>query len=567
MLYCVRTAADGFKLPYFARIGTHRVLELDSLNQEIEGLFKPFREFRFGGRQWYSVEIVNFDNYNSNPYKFDFIFNLLFDEIMVTRAVVLSTDFLTRNDSGEKDPFLVSFENHSLFDFSDEVKLDTEIFSLSGVYVLFTVRPKFDIIGLNSRGRINFQYIDANQILLKYYNKVFNIVLFVYRHYEDDRVYFIIYNISILQERQVIRHEEMKFYSENMRVNVAQFKDNSLLILIHDFRKRMVFKSYVYTIITKMIAKTTDNIVINGQTLPLLLVEDDSVENNTYEILHPLIIDLNGQNADMISLKIRNFIAIKGNVIHMRKPEGLIPAHLDRLVTFKDFIYPETHPTFIGISELENKSRIRVIFNSRFMIGNFDDPNQFDLYLNSNMRRYTKLVFDFENNYRYCLELMISEKHFFCLYTGFNKFYIKAKALNQSKVDLFKVEIQAIQQNFQLLVDDQQKLMFISTFKHRHGVRIEVVNKDTLLYEYINLEPKDFGTSDLNLISVNYHFDEDNSILTVIGYSNLKNILYVFTARLDFAPFRVNKLKTLRNSFEINDIDVNISELLCKSKV
>lgn len=486
---------------------------------------------------------------------------------MVTRAVVIQTDFLTRNESGEKEPFLVGFEPHALFDYSDDVKLGTEVFNLSGIYVLYTVRPKFEIMGLNSRGRMSFHYIDAKEILLKYFNKVYNIVLFAYRHYEDDRVYYIIYNISILQERQVIRHEEMRFYSADMRVNVAQLNTNSLLIMIHDFKKRMIFKSYVYNITTKMIAKTTDNIVINGQTIPLLLVEDDSVENNTYEILHPLVIDLNGQSSDVIRVKIRNFISIKGNVVNMRKPEGLIPPELDSLVTFKDFIYPETQPTFIGISDIKQKSRIRVIFNSRFMIGNFDDPNEFDLYLNSNMRRYTKLVFSFENSYRFCLELMISEKHFYCLYTGFNKFYIKAKALNQSKVDLFKVEIQPIQQNFELLADDHKVLLFISTFKHRHGVRIEVINKDNLQYEYINLEPKDFGTTDLNLVSVNYNYDEDNGILTVIGYSNLKNILYVYTARLSFAPFRVHKLKTLRNSFEINAIDVNISKVLCKSKV
>jgi hypothetical protein len=515
--------------------------------------------------------LVNFDNYNTNPYKFDYIFNLIFDEIMVTKAVTFTTDFLSRNSAGEKEPFLISFEIHTLFDDSNDIKLGSKMFNLSGFYVIYTLRPKFDMIGLNFKSRIHFNYIDANEILLEYRNKVYNLVLFVYRNYEDGKVYFILYNITVLQNRQVIRHEEMKHYSNNMRVNVALMYNNSLLILIYDYKKRLVLKSYNYNITAKMIAKLTDNIIINGQKIPLQLIEDDSIENNTYVINHPLIIDLNGQSHEMISVKIRDYISIQGNVINMKKPEGMIPPELDKLVTFMDFIYPkldsDPNKKYIGNSDVKDKSKIKVIFNTRFLVGNFDDPNEFDLYLNSTMGKYTTILYTFKGENRFCKELMISEKHFYCLYTGYNKFYIKAKALNHNKEDLFKVEIQSIQKNFKMLNDSDERIIFISTFHHQHGVRIEVINKDTLKYEYVNLEPKDFGTSDLNFVSMNYDYDDDNQILTLIGYSNLGNELFVYTARLSFKPFKLEKLKTLKDSFSIDDIDVNITNVLCKSKM
>jgi hypothetical protein len=66
---------------------------------------------------------------------------------------------------------------------------------------------------------------------------------------------------------------------------------------------------------------------------------------------------------------------------------------------------------------------------------------------------------------------------------------------------------------------------------------------------------------------MNYDYDEENKILTLIGYSNISNELLIYTARLSFGPFKVHKLKTLKDGFNVDDIDINISKVICKSKV
>lgn len=567
VLFCIHSKADGFKVPFFGRIGTHRIIQLPKLNRAILENLGPIRGFKNAGRKWSRVEVVNFENYNSNPYKFDFVVNLIYDETLVTRAVTFTTDFLTRNEAGEKDPFLVSFKPHRFFDFSGDIKLGAVVYNLSGFYVMFTLKPRFEMIGLNSQERIDFKYIDASEILLKYRNPVYNLVVFVYRDFEDKKVYFIIYNVTIMEERQVIRHEEMRHFSRSMRVNVAQMRNGSLLIVIYDYIHRMVFKSYNYNIVTKMIARRTDNVTVNNKKIPLALNENEAVEKNNYTIKRPLVIDLKGQDRGKISLKIRDYITIEGNVVNMTKPEGSLPEDLDGLVRFNDYIYPKTTPTFIGLAERLKKKHIKILFNSRYMVGNFDDPNKYDIYLRSTMRRFTKLTFEFESRFRFCQEILVSDRHFFCLYTKFNKFYIKAKRLNQDKTLLFNVEIQEIQRDFKVLRDDDEVLMFVSKFKHNHAVRVEVIVKKTLRYHFKNLQPQDFGVANMNLVSVNFDFDRDNHILTIVGYSNFRNLLLVYTGKISFGPFGVQKVRTLKDSFDMNHVDVNISRVDCKSKL
>ena len=547
-------------------IGLHVIEEAFSLNAALAQEMEEYRDYSLGEEHWTRVDLIMLSNTATNIYRFNFVFNLVFLESMVTRAVHFLTDFSSNKANPDAEGRLAFFGPHKVLDFSNLIRPGGKVFSVSGLYIIHHLRPKFEMVLTNERLTMSMPYFDASHILLEYVNKEARIYLFVYKNLEDGLVYMVLLNITQLQERQVLRHEEMKYFSDTMRVNMMRNRDHSMIIIIYDYRRRMAYKTYIFRSTATLVASVTDHIIINGLKIPLFLEEDETVVQNNFLILHPLVIELADFQKDDYEIILKNYIEIRGNVSHLAMPKDHNLGELEKRVGFRDFIFPIGLIMSFGKYEDKSLKQLRVVFTQNRMIGNFQKTQEYEVYLRNSFRSHSKISFDLGHDHRFCLLVVPSEDHLFCFFNFHNKSYVMAKRIVGSEDMLFKIEIQPLGEYFEILQDSDDRVIFGTVLENRRAIRIDYIDKKTLRYDFIVIDSYDFGVAEILFVSVLMHFEIATNHLTFLVFSNTTNQLFTYTGEIDTEDdFVVNKVSTLREYFSMNRIDVNILKIKCKS--
>ena len=565
MIVCTEKDPEGFFNLILYRVGMHKIVETDGINLELKKHLEEYKNFSYNNMNWSEMQVVTISNHENNFFKFDYVFNLIYDEVLVTRAVQFQIELLRRDSNGHVRPDFLWLKPLDELDFSPHVRLGAHLFNIANMYIIYNNLPKFEMLALMKGRVIEYPYIDTNDILVEYHNTILKLIIFIYRRIEDSKVYFILFYVTSLQERQVVRHEEMAHYSDTLRINIIRLINSSIFIMIFDYTRKTILKSYVYNMVAQLVGTLTDSIVINGYRIPLNLEEDEVFSLNNFKILKPLVVDLNRFDKETLVLRIFSYLSVEGNIINMIKPEGGLPKELNDLVRFDNYLFASNLPHKIGTINTLLNNKIKILFNSRVMVGNFNKMENFEVFLSSSHESYARVDFKFNTKDVFCKEMLLSDKHLFCLFFGGNKAYIKANSLSRPKETIFMVQILSIEMDITLLEDNDEYLLIIMKYQHKRSLRIDKINKRNLHYEYINIDTSMMGRYDMNLVSSFFHFDIPNKIITIISFSNLRNILIIFSATVNIEILNISKLKTLNDAFEMNPIDVNILTIRCRS--
>ena len=190
-------------------------------------------------------------------------------------------------------------------------------------WVSLAFLPKFSFNSFNYVSTIEYQYLDTNEILFKKISTVYRLATFIYVSLEDSNIYFAVYEITPVIERQMVRNQRFMEYTEYLEIEYVIVTPGVILIIFYNKSSGEIIYTYAYFFNGPfIIGKSSHNLVIDDKRFALQLYEDKEMHWSFYKSLkEPIIYVDPEEKVKNITFKINNFFEIIGNLKSINEVE------------------------------------------------------------------------------------------------------------------------------------------------------------------------------------------------------------------------------------------------------
>jgi hypothetical protein len=297
---------------------THnKILEMKEVNEYLLNQFEVELKTSISGKIPTSLEIRKVTSHPHIKLKARVILDISFEGILKQRGIAF--DIYKKINKTMENFYLFEIKNYEHIHFMDEnplVNKYSKLYYFGNEWVSTTQHPKFSFTSFNTASRIQYEYLDTNQILLYKMSRTYRLATYIYKSLEDNDIYFAVYEITPYVERQMIRNQQFPDFNEFVDIEYIVITPVVVYILFYDQSNGKFIRGYTYFFNGPFIkGKTMNYITVDDKRLSLQLYEDKEMHWSFYKSLEePMVyIDKNEKQPHVV-FKIRDYYEIIGNL-------------------------------------------------------------------------------------------------------------------------------------------------------------------------------------------------------------------------------------------------------------
>lgn len=258
-------------------IKAREVVPYTIANATLQSKFEEMMDLEFEGNLPSSLEIISFD---TDVYKNHNMFVFLALEYQGTNRYS-GFEFLIANSSQSSknnNMDVVTWFDVKYLRTHPNVGKNSEIFFYGNVYLVKQARPKFNLFFINRYTEMEYEYLETNEILYQKNYPYARIFTIIYRHLEDEQIYFAVYQISNQIEKTFIRNEHFPEYNPQVKIDYIMISPTIIVIIFYDSFTGEILKTYTFFVRGPFImSKSFKDIIIDHDRYSLNVSEDKRV--------------------------------------------------------------------------------------------------------------------------------------------------------------------------------------------------------------------------------------------------------------------------------------------------
>ena len=296
-----------------------RIKYLKKYSKQLEEEFRKTQKVLYDGMECTQLKVIKAENHPVKGYDLRFVVKFFYGtEMIYTGYQLLGRDRKKEDYDDEQVIIMDSFKETPYLKHNPFLNKDTECYFLGKEYIMLTERPKFRMILLNAFQTIEFQYLDTNKILKRRIDPINRMIIFIYESLEDEEIYFAVYYITTIIEKQLVRLQHFPQYTDDVEIGMVSIVPSILYIYFYNKATGEPLDSYCFfkngPFIYSQLAK---HVVIDDKRFGLNLYEDKEMHWSFYQSFNEPTIYISPNRKEYYSFKIFDYYNIKGNINNM----------------------------------------------------------------------------------------------------------------------------------------------------------------------------------------------------------------------------------------------------------
>jgi hypothetical protein len=301
------------------------ILRLDEVNEELHNLVLEQTKIELDGKYPDKIEVKTVTPHPHLKLRSRLILAFTYESILKHRT--FSYDIIRKNSETMElvNEYKISnLNNLSYMDDHPAVNKYSHMHFFGDDWVSLSTHPKYQFIAFNEFMEIEYEYLDTNQILKSSFSYSFKLATIIYKSFEDNKIYFAVYEITPFIERQMIRNMHFEEYNEFVEIDYIMITPMIIYIFMYNSSNGKAVRGYMYYMAGPYIAsKSMNNIVVDSNRFPLQLYEDKEMHWSFYKSLaEPVLYIDEREKVNRVSFKIKDYFDIFGNLLSISASEA-----------------------------------------------------------------------------------------------------------------------------------------------------------------------------------------------------------------------------------------------------
>ena len=351
---------------------------LRDVNLSILNYIFDYKNNYADGRKVSNITIVNADNDPICSSDLSIILKLEFGGIYETRAFTFSLKYEYNSHLNKNQYILKNFKINPRFSEPGMISNNALVIPLGRSYLVLETDPKFKLFWFDQINQTELEYLDTNQIVLKFMSRKYKIVVLVYRSLSDEQLYFAVYRLTPNSIDQFIRNQRLAVETPHLRVDFLAFSPTIISILFYDIALQRILFAYTFFLNGPfLMGKTHSDIVLNDMRYQLDLNEDKSMHYNRFVHKQPPLLLVDEYNTK-VELLLREYFEIEGNIDFLTLEPLNDPELMENIQIIEGIHFHSTSPLKKGEDFVDSDRAY--IENKQLFAVNLMDKNTFSVF-------------------------------------------------------------------------------------------------------------------------------------------------------------------------------------------
>jgi hypothetical protein len=443
---------------------------------------------------------------------------------------------------------------------NENIKQKTQMNVLDSQYIFTTFEPSFKIFCYDRDSYFEFEYLDIQKVTSFIVLESVSLISVIYQSHEDNLFYHALYRVTQNAVKQLIRNENLPYYSSDFRVDFNRINEHTMAIIQYNFVTGDSYNSYLYYQNGPYLFSNdhTKDIYIDDKVFNLNLIEDENFSSNlVMNIKDNLIIIEPFMTSKEIVIK--DYFKITGSIKNMSL--FMEDNKTNSIVTLKQALTLVADKSIISLDSFDPKRPLIIKEGNKFIIfQNSLKRTSFTIRSKSKHIKDVKKVFKIDA-YNGCDYIKYSERSLFCFWTNLSFSKVSVLSLQDIKEEK--------QRDFILARPTRETIVFEDTDKKISMIGCDFYNKFIMITQ-INLEndfvfnkfigKHEMHVDDIKIADFFYRTYEANDKLVIIMLDILSNQLLIFYGSLK----TLDQFHVLKRMISLEKIHRSVLRIECR---